>query len=108
MPPKSVSQDSLAAEKKQDYAGKKLRVAVIGCGGIAQLHLDALKSFPDVEVVAGVDVDPARLAVMKDKWGVDRNYPDWKTMLKEVKPDAVSICTPNGVHAAPSIDASNA
>jgi predicted dehydrogenase len=29
-------------------------------------------------------------------------------MLKEVKPDAVSICTPNGVHFAPAIDASNA
>jgi predicted dehydrogenase len=26
-------------------------------------------------------------------------------MLREVRPDAVSICTPNGVHAAPAIDA---
>jgi predicted dehydrogenase len=108
MPPKSVSQDSLAAPATQSFSGKKLRVALIGCGGISQLHLAALKDFPDVEVVAGVDIDPARLTVMKEKWGVDRNYDNWKTMLKEVRPDAVSICTPNGVHAAPAIDAANA
>src|SRR5881396_2058811 len=104
----SVSSDSLAMEKEQEYRGKKLRMAFIGCGGIAQTHLDALKSFPDVEVVAGVDIDTDRLKVMEDKWGVSRNYTDWKKMLKEVKPDAVSICTPNGVHSQPSIDASNA
>jgi predicted dehydrogenase len=104
----SVSSDSLAMEKQQEYKGKKLRMAIIGCGGIAQVHLDALKSFPDVEVVAGVDIDPQRLKVMEEKWGVKQNFADWKTMLREVKPDAVNICTPNGVHAAPAIDAANA
>ena len=104
----SVSSDSLAMEKQQEYKGKKLRMAIIGCGGIAQVHLDALKSFPDVEVVAGVDIDPHRLKVMEEKWGVKQNFSDWKTMLREIKPDAVNICTPNGVHAAPAIDAANA
>ena len=45
---------------------------------------------------------------MEKEHGVTRNYKDWKTMLKEVQPDAVSICTPNGVHAQPAIDAANA
>ena len=48
----SVSSDSLAVEKHQEYKGKKLRMAIIGCGGIAQVHLGALQEFPDVEVVA--------------------------------------------------------
>jgi predicted dehydrogenase len=108
MPVKSVSADSLAMPTEQTYAGKKLRVAIIGCGGIAQLHLGALQSFPDVEIVAGVDIDPVRLKVMEDKWGVKANFTDWKKMLAEVKPDAVSICTPNGVHAAPTVDAASA
>jgi predicted dehydrogenase len=104
----SVSTESFAVSKNQDFKGKKLRVAFIGCGGIAQTHLAVLKEFPDVEVVAGVDIDPARLEVMKSKWGVSATYTDWKKMLKDVKPDAVSVCTPNGVHAQPAIDSLNA
>jgi len=107
MAEKSVSTDSLALEKKQEYSGKKLRVAFIGCGGISQTHLGALATMPEVEVVAGVDIDPDRLEIMKSKWNVDRVYKDWKTMLKEVKPDAVSVCTPNGVHAQPTVDSLN-
>jgi predicted dehydrogenase len=105
---KSVSSDSLAMTTATEYRGKKLRMAFIGCGGIAQVHLAALKEFPDVDVVAGVDIDPARLKVMEDTWGVKQNYDDWRKMLREVQPDAVNICTPNGLHAQPSIDSSNA
>ena len=108
MAQKSVSSDSLAMESKKEYKGEKLRVAIIGCGGIAQVQLAGFKNFPDVEIVAGVDIDPARLKVMDETWGVQRNYDNWKKMLKEVRPDAVSICTPNGIHAAPAIDAANA
>jgi predicted dehydrogenase len=108
MAEKSVSTDSLAMDKKTEYTGKKLRVAFIGCGGISQTHLGALATMPDVEVVAGVDVDADRLKVMEDKWKVTKLYKDWPTMLKEVKPDAVSVCTPNGVHAQPTLDALNA
>ncbi len=108
MAEKSVSTDSLAMEKKQEYTGKKLRLAFIGCGGISQTHLGALATMPDVEIVAGVDIDADRLKNMEDKWGVTKLYKDWATMLKEVKPDAVSVCTPNGVHAQPAIDALNA
>jgi predicted dehydrogenase len=109
MAEKSVSTDSLGLEKKEQYTGKKLRMAFIGCGGISQVHLAALKgSIPEVEVVAGVDIDPDRLKIMDEKWGVTALYKDWKAMLREVKPDAVNICTPNGVHAPPAIDSSNA
>jgi predicted dehydrogenase len=108
MPEKSVSTESLAMDVKPQYNGPKLRIAMIGCGGIAQTHLKVLEDFPDVEIVAGVDPSPQRLQIMEEKWGVTKTYKDWKTMLAEVKPDAVNICTPNGVHAAPAIDASNA
>jgi predicted dehydrogenase len=104
----SVSSDSLAAETKQEFKGKKLRMALIGCGGIAQVHLGALQNFPDVEIVAGVDIDPERLKVMAEKWNVKDTFSDWKKMLKAVQPDAVNICTPNSLHAAPAIDAASA
>ncbi|NLE42344.1 MAG: Gfo/Idh/MocA family oxidoreductase, partial [Lentisphaerae bacterium] len=96
--------------KQKAYKGKKLRVAIIGCGGIAQTHLNTYKEIPEVEIVAGVDILQERLDVMHEKWGVPREalFLDWKEMLKVVKPDAVDVCTPNGVHCAPVVDACNA
>lgn len=89
------------------FKGKKFRVAIIGCGGIAQTHLTAYKEIPEVEIVAGVDINPERLKVMEEKWGVPKKalFKDWKEMLKKIKPDAVDVCTPNGVHCAPVVDA---
>ena len=97
MADKSVSTESLAMDTgKPRYEGKKLRVAIIGCGGIAQTHLNSYLSIPEVEIVAGVDIVPDRLKVMQEKWNVKAVYTDWRKMLKEVKPDAVDVCTPNG------------
>jgi len=108
MAEKSVSTDSFATETRQEFKGRKLRVAIIGCGGISEVHIKALQEMPDVELVAGVDIKPERLTLMEEKYGFKNLYADWKKMLKEIKPDAVSVCTPNGLHAAPAIDAANA
>ena len=105
---KIASTDSLALALPKNHSGRKLRLAFIGCGGIAQVHLAALKDFPDVEIVAGVDIDPVRLKVMSQTWGVKQTFTDWKKMLREVKPDAVDICTPNALHMQPAIDSANA
>ena len=98
------------ADKAKKFRGKRFRVAIIGCGGIAQTHLKAYQSIPEVEIVAGVDILPERLDVMHETWGVPREalFTDWKEMLTKIKPDAVDVCTPNGVHCAPVVDACNA
>lgn len=97
-------------DHKKGFKGKKFRVAIIGCGGIAQTHLNAYKAIPEVEIVAGVDIKPDRLDVMAQTWGIPRKalFTDWKEMLNKVKPDAVDVCTPNGIHCAPVVDACRA
>src|ERR1700722_11160345 len=108
MAEKSVSTDSFATQTKRQHTGRKLRVAIIGCGGISELHIAALRDMPEVEIIAGVDIKQERLDVMRDKFKIPELYEDWKKMLKQQRPDAVTICTPNGMHAAPAIDAANA
>jgi predicted dehydrogenase len=108
MPEKSISTQSFAAGAKSDYRGKKLRVAMIGCGGISETHIKILKDMPEVELIAAVDLKPERLKLMQENYGFPSVYTDWNQMLKKEQPDAVNICTPNGVHAAPTIDAANA
>ena len=98
-----VSTESFAQERKADYTGPRLKVAIIGCGGISETQLKAFEAMPDVEIVAGADINPLRLEVMKDKYGISALYADYHKMLKEIKPDAVTVCTPNAVHAPATI-----
>jgi len=87
---------------------KKLRVGIIGAGGIAGTHTDNYKKFDDVEVLAACDVNESNLKKFGERFAVSRLFSCWKEMLKTVPLDAVSVCTPNGLHWEPTVDALNA
>ncbi|WP_020671100.1 Gfo/Idh/MocA family protein [Amycolatopsis nigrescens] len=79
--------------------GKRLRVALVGTGGIAGHHLTAYRAHADqVELVAAVDVDRARLAEFRAEAGGIPGYHAVAEMLGEQRPDLVSICTPPSLH----------
>ncbi|MDQ6419808.1 Gfo/Idh/MocA family oxidoreductase [Paenibacillus sp. LHD-117] len=86
----------------------KVRVAVIGCGSISKYrHIPEYAAHPNVELVAFVDPVIERAEEYAAKHG-GKAYADYETMLAEVKPDAVSVCTPNALHAPMTIAAVNA
>jgi predicted dehydrogenase len=91
---------------------KPLRIGFIGCGGIAQTHMGYFTKMPGVTIVAGADIRQVALDNMTSKWGVPAShlFTDFNEMLKAVGSDidAISVCTPNGVHAAAAIAAANA
>jgi predicted dehydrogenase len=87
---------------------KKLRVGFVGAGGIARTHMNYLKKFDDVELVAASDVSEAALALVKEQCGISTHYSSWTEMLEKEDLDAVDVCTPNGLHYQPTIDALNA
>ena len=93
---------------KKKAKSKKLRIAFIGAGGIAGTHMRYLAEMDDVELVAMADISEESMARWTEQFGISAAYTDYKKMLKQVKPDAVSVCTPNGMHAPASIAASNA
>jgi predicted dehydrogenase len=103
-----VSTESFATASKQSHAGKKFRVAFIGCGGISGTHIAAFKKMADVEIVAGCDIKPERLTWFTEQTGCKTVYAKWDDMLKSVDIDGVSVCTPNGIHAPAAIAASQA
>ena len=88
-------------------AGKKLRVGIIGTGGIAHPHMAAYLKFSDVEVVAGCDLVPGKADAFFNEFGVSgvHTYTDYKEMLDKEALDAVSICTYNRQHACCAIAA---
>jgi UDP-N-acetylglucosamine 3-dehydrogenase len=82
-----------------------IRLGLIGCGTIAEEeHLPAFATMADVEIAALADIDARRLAYMGDKYCVAARYRDYRAMLAAEHLDAVSICTPNYVHASMTID----
>src|SRR6478735_5794982 len=75
-----------------------LRYAVIGAGGIAQVHLKDIGGKAGVTVVGLADTaDPKTWRVPAEHATVPR-FQDAEKMLRETKPDLVSICTPNKFH----------
>ena len=61
------------------------RVAIIGTGGIAQAHADALTALSDrVSLVAVADVDPARAAEFAHRNSVANIYSDPQALLDAV------------------------
>lgn len=81
---------------------------MIATGGIAGTHARYLDKFDDVEIAAACDVNKKSLAKFGDQFKVSGLYSGWGEMLKKEKLDAVSVCTPNGLHMKPTVDALNA
>ena len=82
---------------------KKLRVGIIGCGGIARSHIKTYLRMPDVEIVAGCDIVPGRAKDFMESFGVEgakTDYKDHREMLDDesLKLDCVSVCTYNRQH----------
>lgn len=83
---------------------KKLRFAIIGCGAIAQWHITAIESVENAELAAVMDANPAAAQAWGEKYSVSY-FSDMESLLTQGDVDAVSICTPSGLHAELAIKA---
>lgn len=83
----------------------KLRVGLVGAGGIAHVHLDSYKKNNDAEVVAICDIDEERLNKTADEYGIEKRYNCIEDMLANEKLDAADVCVWNCNHAKCSIKA---
>ena len=101
-------------EVKAVESGKKLRIGIVGCGGIAHNHMRSYLKMPDVEIVAGCDLVPGRAKAFFEEFkveGVRTDFKDCDDMIShqdELKLDAVSVCTYNRQHAPCTIACLNA
>ncbi len=86
---------------------RKLKVGIIGTGGISNAHYNGYTKSQLGEIVALADVSKENLKKRAEQWGVpeDRCFTDYKKMLKLDDVQAVSICTPNKYHATQTTDA---
>ncbi len=85
---------------------EKLRIAIIGTGGISNSHMGGYKAIPDkCEVVAVCDLDENKVKNYAKNYGVPAYYTDFNEMFANEKIDAVSVCTWNSSHKPATIAA---
>ncbi len=86
-----------------------MKIGIIGCGGIANsAHIPSYMNNPHVELAYFCDIieERAKKAVLDCGCGIA--VTDYTQILSDETVDAVSICTPNAVHATIAIEAMNA
>ena len=80
---------------------QKVKVAVIGCGGISREHVDGHLACPGSDLVYCVDINEEAAKEKAERAGC-RWHTDYLAVLDEV--DAVDICTPPDAHAQIAVD----
>ncbi|MBZ0302042.1 MAG: Gfo/Idh/MocA family oxidoreductase [Anaerolineae bacterium] len=83
----------------------KLRLAVLGTGYIARIHAEAARSQADVELVAVVNHHEDSMRPFAAQFGIPRQYTSLDDLIAEGGVDAISINSPNYLHAPQSIRA---
>jgi hypothetical protein len=84
----------------------KVRVGLVGCGFVAELHMYAYKRVygVDAEVVAAVSRSDQVEAFAK-KHQIARTSRDYRALLADPAINVVDICTPPALHAQMIVDA---
>ncbi len=72
---------------------RRLRVALVGCGGHAFRNILPALQYAPVEPVATCDVDQERARAYARRLGAERSYGDYATLLEHESPDAIFLAT---------------
>jgi len=75
-----------------------LKVAIIGCGKIADSHVSQIQRIEGCEVVGVCDREPLMALQLCDRFPIPRHFSDASQMIEEAKPDVVHITTPPQTH----------
>ena len=84
---------------------EKIKIAVIGLGGVSQLvHLPNILKNNSVEITAVAEINKNRLNSVADKFGIEQRFTDYKELLKSIDCEAVIVATPTSTHKDITID----
>ena len=86
---------------------RDIRLGLIGCGRISKNHFDAIAKVEGLSLRAVCDADEGRARAAGEQLGVPW-YTQLQAMLDAPDLDAVTICTPSGLHAQHGVAAARA
>ncbi|HEU4365632.1 MAG TPA: Gfo/Idh/MocA family oxidoreductase, partial [Candidatus Krumholzibacteria bacterium] len=77
---------------------RRLRVAIVGCGKIADGHVGELQKMRDVEIAGVCDLELLMAEQLAARFGIGHYTDDFHGLLMETRPDVVHITTPPQSH----------
>ncbi len=75
-----------------------LKVAIVGCGKIADSHALQIQRIPGCEIVAACDREPLMARQLCDRFSVKGAFDNLTELLRDARPDVVHITTPPQSH----------
>ena len=75
-----------------------LKVAIVGCGKIADAHASQIGRVAGAEIVAVCDREPLMAQQLAERFPIQRAFADLDAMLAEARPDVVHVTTPPESH----------
>src|SRR5206468_8152860 len=75
-----------------------MRVAIVGCGKVADQHVQAIHRIADCRLVAVCDRELLMAKQLGERFGVSECFSDLEEMLRATTPDVVHITTPPQSH----------
>src|SRR6266480_2283260 len=75
-----------------------LKVAIVGCGKIADQHVHAIRRIPDCKLVGVCDRELLMAKQLGERFGISACFGDVTEMVRAVAPDVVHITTPPQNH----------
>ncbi len=75
-----------------------LRIAIVGCGKVADQHVEAIHRIPNCKIVAVCDREPLMARQLGERFGIGKCFSDLQEMLETTTPDVVHITTPPKSH----------
>lgn len=75
-----------------------LRIAIVGCGKIADAHAAAISLIPDCEIVGACDNEPLMAKQLCERFRIKQYFQNLDDMLGTARPDVVHITTPPQSH----------
>ena len=77
---------------------RKLRVGMVGAGGISRTHCEGWKKLDEAELVAITDIDEGAAKARAEQYGIEAVETDAKKVFARDDIDAVDIVVPNTFH----------
>jgi predicted dehydrogenase/nucleoside-diphosphate-sugar epimerase len=78
--------------------GSRLRIGIVGCGGVARQHARYVKALPGAELVGVADVNTALAQSFAQQFGVEVTAKSLEALISNSKLDVVHITTPPAFH----------
>jgi predicted dehydrogenase len=75
-----------------------LKIAIVGCGKIADAHAAQIQRIKDCEIVAACDREPLMAKQLCDRFPIQKHFTDLTGLLRTSRPDVVHITTPPEGH----------